>query len=344
VLVLFKPAAALLMLLQSTYITPIALLLGGWFVYTRTKLGLAVRLAMLALALLLSFWINVANVVFAAAVAALWPGFSIRERAWTVGLIAAANVAATAIASLVPGQSFRTLLPVGEWIPALMRLLSSASANTIHLPVMLALLALGAALLAVRRKWDARAAIGIAACAQIAVVALSEWVSRNGSDSRYITPPLFVLGVLAVGVIAIPVARKLHSPAMSFGLASLIVVALATRAFGFPSPSQARSYLIEATRPAAQSFGDRPCTHLIGDYWRVWMAAYHDMLTRPVPRKPVTFRSEMIRPYWDREPQKQRIYCAACSDGTVEFFRIQQGVPPLAVSSNDGAACRWTAR
>ena len=49
---------------------------------------------------------------------------------------------------------------------------------------------------------------------------------------------LFVFPLTMAYVIVQPV-RKLQSPALSTGLACLIVIAAATRAFGIPSPSRA---------------------------------------------------------------------------------------------------------
>jgi hypothetical protein len=272
----------------------------------------------------------------------------LRERGLALGIVAGTNVAANRISALFPGQSFRELLPFQEWAGAFGRLISDASANVVYTPVLLMMLLAGVVTLGLRRKWDARLAIGVAACAQIGVASLSEWVARNGSDSRYIVPPLFVLGILAAGVVVYPLTnavRRFQSPAAVIGIASLLIVAVATRAFGFPSPVRGTRYLEEATRPAAESFGSDRCTHMIGDYWRVWMAVYHDMLAgRKPPRHGVTFRSEVTRNLWDREPQEVRTYCGACADPTLEYFRVQQGVPALTKTSREAAVCHWTAK
>lgn len=347
-LVMFKAKAGLLMILQSTYIPPIALILCGWFAFTRKEWRLAARVICLAVALLLSFWINVANVVFIAVVAMLWPGFSWRDRIIGTGVVIAANAGATLVASLFPGQSFRELLPLSQWLDALNRLLTDASTFIADLRLLGLLLAAGAVLLARHRRWDPRYAIGVAACVQIGLVSLSEWVSRNNSDARYITPPLFVLCVLGAGTISGAVSwafRKLKSPSAAYATATLIVISAATLAFGFPSSARAAGYLEQATRPAAQSFGRGPCTHLLGDYWRVWMAVYHDMLTgRIPPRHGVSLRSNAIRALWDNEPQSKRTYCAACADGMLEYFRVQQGVPPLKLTWSNEVVCQWNVR
>ena len=75
------------------------------------------------------------------------------------------------------------------------------------------------------------------------------------------------------------------------------------------------------------------------------MAVYHDLLTRRTPpRYGITFRSDVTRALWDREPQNRRTYCSVCADTTLEYYRVHQRVPPLTPAGRDFTGCRWTAR
>jgi hypothetical protein len=168
-------------------------------------------------------------------------------------------------------------------------------------------------------------------------------VLKNGSGSRYVASPLFLL-VATGGVTLGALASRLIAGGAGIAVATLLVVTVATRAWGLPSLPRGRTLLERTTAPAAGLFSGGQCTHLIGDYWTVWMAVYHDRLTGRAPaRAGVSFRSDVVRELWDNLPEEKRRYCAACSDTGVEYIRALNRVPPLSSAGRTGETCHYRA-
>lgn len=353
-LLLLKSLAALVLLLGSTYLPPLFLLLAAVSVTIDPRIRWWwLRVPLVALLLALSLWINLANSVFAGVLLLLWPpgdNYDLRRRIAAIATLVTVFAGMQAFAKQFPGPDVQAWLPPSEWVDSLRRVLADASLRSVHARALMALLLAAMAFSAMKARrlvWNPGLALATAAAAQIAVAPASGWVAKNGYDSRYILSPLLILGALSLSTILIPVASSLIQ---TFGrdlavvMASLMLAAMCISAFGVPSPARGLGFIENSARPAAAVFERTGCTHLIGDYWRVWPAIFHDRLVGRQPaRWPVTFRSDAERSLQSGLPQAERTYCSDCEDKSVEYIRILLRIPPLRAAGQDKGVCLFRA-
>ncbi len=205
-----------------------------------------------------------------------------------------------------------------------------------HLPLGLTLLGAVGVLTLLKREGKAAAMTSISAAECLLVGAASlflamgllQWMQLNGYESRYLLPSM-ALGVSAVALfVSMQVMAFLRDPAQrSVAVIAPIILALVTMA-GFPAPSthKARNYLLEMSErenkvieadnvhdnmsAIAHEVIDSGCTHMTGDYWRVWTTIFHANLIlyeRGSDRKvwAIADWCGPTRPYWDFEPRSR---------------------------------------
>ena len=160
------------------------------------------------------------------------------------------------------------------------------------------------------RRWGERPALAAALCllgtaaAELLILGTTGWVYQNGFRSRFLAMtllaiatagPVLLLGLLLEG-------RPERWGRLANALALAILLPLAFLRYGPPSPAAARAAL--GTGPGAEdarTIVADGCTHVLGDYWRVWPAVFQSRVTlrdRGEDRKiwGIAFRST---PTWD---------------------------------------------
>jgi hypothetical protein len=248
---------------------------------------------------------------------------------------------------------------VGErlWWFALVELIRNtrASLTPLYWPLFLALVA-GTGLLllgvpAVRRH----AAVAVSAAATLAAAGLVSGVfmaSRahvlaNRCNFRYAIPSVFfweaallVLGLAPLSLAAGPRVRRALSAA-----GAALVVAAALVSYGWPSVSGVRAALLHPPGPpgdprAALDVADllaARCTHIAGDYWKVWPAVYRVNLARAERGDRavvwgVTYRSRPTQPLWAQVPlEETRLAVPAGGDPEADLYLQRFEFPPLVV-------------
>lgn len=347
-LAFFKPLAAVVLLLGGPYFLSLFLVLSALHVLLECQRWPAARWIGAAILLLLSFWVNVSNMVIALIAAAAWPRIEfvpLRTRLGALALVIASAAAILAFSSQFRGAEFRQLQPWTEWAGSIGRVAG-------NLPILmypaaaLAAIAAAVALQLMRRKawkYAPADALVLGALCQILATAASTWVARNAYDARYILGPVFVILAVALFILVGPAAagiERLSGPATASFACCLLCLAITTRVFGFPSPRSAIAQIERATSDVAAPVERLSCTHVIGNYWYVWETVFHDRMRTGERRLwGVTHRADVTRDLWTAMPVSERRYCALCSDTQVEHMRATEGVGPLRKEFEESGIC-----
>ncbi len=204
--------------------------------------------------------------------------------------------------------------PPSVWLPAWQRLVESA-ASYLTLPVLAIVGSLVAVLavfalrnrsaLAARRALAAGLVLLGTALAQLAALGITRWLQMNQLSTRYLTPGFLAVATALSAMLLIAAlegrSARWHRVANVLALAALLAV-VAFR-YGPPSVSRARTALEAGLGRDAHALVAAECTHVIGDYWRVWPAVYHANLMRwdkgeSRPVWGISFRAEPTRDLW----------------------------------------------
>jgi len=351
----FREHAALVLLIQSNYLPSLALLLAALSLSLSRGVHPVARYAGVAIMLFGSFWTNFANIVFGFSLFVLWPPspeYPWRRRALACALVAACyGFSMATAAAYSPQIAHREFLPVSEYWTSLSKLLADASRVLVNMPAVIALLSAALLAVAFQRPWRQSRLIErwshpavvliIASLIYIGAAGASAWVKKNNWDSRYISSQLLVIVCASASVLVKPLAGAVVQrlgQRTAPTVACLLVVAMATSAFGFPSRGRGTEILRKAMSRDENWYAHPSCTHLVGDYWRVWKLEFHDRLIgRKPPRFAVTDRAEWTRPEWNAGPERDRTYCSASDDPSIEHSRRVNAVPQLEPAGQYGA-------
>jgi hypothetical protein len=166
-----------------------------------------------------------------------------------------------------------------------------------------------------------------------------EWVRLNQCYARYTFPAIFLLqaalAILSVCQLSPAIKEKLIRRPFVLALSVLLIAALLT----YHSPS-----IKKMRRDLAGTIGGRTadilaarCTHVAGDYWRIWPSVFHANLVlhdlsdnRTVWG--VSYRSGPTRKGWERVPLDEvRIAVPLEDEQTAKFWLQTYGLPDMAV-------------
>jgi hypothetical protein len=237
-------------------------------------------------------------------------------------------------------------LAPSEWIAAWYGLLERQweSLSPQRLPAFLAsATALGLATLAwpaARRQapmaWRTADALVLSAAVIWLYTGTRLWVRLNGYTFRYLIPSVLMVqaAILTIGVAPLyhaagPNARK--------GLNAIAVAAMfggATLSFGYPSLSGVRSEFDRKFGAMTDDLIDARCTHLAGEYYRVWPAVFHAnvvLYERGEDRIlwAVTGRSEATAHLWRAVPPDQVRVAIPIGDREAAKLLKDFDFPPL---------------
>lgn len=143
---------------------------------------------------------------------------------------------------------------------------------------------------------------------QIGVMGTLAWVRDNEYNVRYLFPGLVGLcPAVAAVVLGPPLAAFPHLARRAGWIAAAAVPVAAVAGYGWPSVGAARAGLAFSTGRWTDDLLAANCTHVVGEYWLAWPAAFHANLTladRGDPRVlwAVTDRSKPTAAKWSAVP------------------------------------------
>ena len=256
------------------------------WVYTAT----ALVLAPLVLFRALSAWSS--SVGGAKSLGGRWRAAAGSEPTVALVLLGLALAAGLGMMYLAPWPHAidNTALPIAEWGPALTRLLDrtrrALGPNGWPWGLVVSALA-GLSLLnvpAVSRRASALRPAGplvLAAALHAVYVGTRAYVTTQKLNPRYLVADLLLLQAAAMVVAASPLCQALGRRALGVasGLTAPLLVMAAAWGFGAPSLSGVRADLDRTLGGSSAAVIDEGCTHVVGDFWRVWPVVFHANLT-----------------------------------------------------------------
>lgn len=264
----------------------------------------------------LAFWISPATLFWLVPLLVLRRVLGLVGRILLPLVIAGASFVAVLLAarwSVYQGTDLG-FAPIADWPRGWLALARNAGA-WLGLDVLLALaILLLAALLIFRlsRGMGGRPALAFALCllgtaaVELLILGTTGWVHLNGFRFRFLstvllalatTGPALYLGLLLEG-------RPARWGRVANVLALGLLLPLALWRYGLPSSAAARASLDAGQEAAAaREIADAGCTHVLGDYWRVWPAVFQSRVLlreRDEERKVwgITYRSTPTRDLW----------------------------------------------
>jgi len=191
---------------------------------------------------------------------------------------------------------------------------------------------------ALRASAVAAGCLFAAAVCHFAVIGMLDWVAHNGFNPRYATTSVIMLQC-AVAVFAgmqwHTVLGDRKAAIATAGLIIVLAVAVVLK-FGPPSPRGVRVILDKRFGTCTNDVLTSGCTHICGDFWKVWPAVFHVnmVLHEQGSRRRVwgiTNRSEPTQDKWRTIPMEQWRVAVPIKDPKnkadwwIEYFKL----PPL---------------
>jgi hypothetical protein len=168
--------------------------------------------------------------------------------------------------------------PPASW-PHAWATLARGGVRFLSLPLVAAVGAMLAASWLAWRSPRGRLAAGAGLClvataaAELAALGTSSWVHLNGLSIRFFFSGLLAAGMALpamAGILLLEGRERWHRGVNAAALLALLPVVWLR--FGPPSPAAARQAFEGHHKNAAEAIVATGCTHVIGNYWRVWPA------------------------------------------------------------------------
>jgi hypothetical protein len=183
--------------------------------------------------------------------------------------------------------------------------------------------------------WNAAAALLLAALLLILFTGRSRWALLNSSMPRYIYIAMLALQTGLLAALAAPLAGWLgkQGRVVAAGTAAGSIFAAIAVTYGQASASVVRACLDERLGGATAEIIQTGCTHVAGDYWRVWPAVFHanwKLREHGESRTiwGVAYRSLPTMTCWTRSADQQSAVAVLGKDEIAERL-LQQHFPPL---------------
>jgi hypothetical protein len=289
--------------------------------------------------LLLAFWVSLTALFW------LFPLALLRRRILDLSAVAVCFGASLLFSrlSIYRGATSFSAADLPDW-PLAWRTLAERSVDYLSLPLVLAAAGLLIAALLLRRRLAVSAGVTLLAAGlgELIVIGTTYWAKHNGWSIRYVAVELLAVGMLAPALALILLLEgrpeRWHRAANALGLAALLL-ATALR-YGAPSVARARTAL-DAFGGSTDEILASGTTHLLGDYFRTWPAAFHANVVRwergeRTPVWVISLRSGPTRHLWWRKDWTgARIAVLPGDEAEAERMRRRYGLPgpDLAVSS-----------
>lgn len=128
------------------------------------------------------------------------------------------------------------------------------------------------------------------------IVGATIFAKWNGYHHRYLIPSLIVLVVTLVGL---AVAQSRFSPARWTAVILAITSLGVVMRFGSPGIATVHAALDHRLSQPYLEARKASCTHLAGNYYRVWDTVFYSLVQGEQPFWGITFRSATTREQWD---------------------------------------------
>lgn len=254
-----------------------------------------------------------------------------------------------------PPRDDRRLIHWADYWPNLQRVWEDADRTYVALWLLPVVLIIGLVLFwrgtrsSESRREVLTAVVSIVAIAivYLFLVASSEWVWLNRSDSRYLTVTLFLLVFSSLLLIARALGERLIeqlSLSIAEALPAVLTIACATYAFGLPTPAVALNRLALQEEQALRDTHSAGCDVIAGEYFRAWMIVFRGKVQHaPEELLALTVRSEyQTRTRTAVDPQTSR-WCAVCDDPQFEFELTRRKIPVPPRAGRIGSICWYHA-
>lgn len=295
------------------------------------------------LVLCLACWVNVATPLW------LFPLLLVeKRRAWGDWLVVVGAAAVGAV--LMLGAEYRgtsrALVDVSEWAWSLGRLFGRFFALPVGVllgvPVVMALV--GLVLRPSREVLRKVLALVVGAVVCGLVMGVQLWVYLNLYAPRYLLPCVILVvtaGMLLGVTTLLARADAVRMHAVTVGLCCVLVGA-APVVLGPPSLERVRSDIALLGGAEAEEAIALRCTHLLGEYWRVWPAIFvaqwrlHEQGT---PRRiyGLADRGIVMRDEWMALPPAQWRVCLVLGGQLSEHVTSRLAVPELSPTGERGS-------
>ena len=191
---------------------------------------------------------------------------------------------------------------------------------------------------ALRASAVAAGCLSAAAACHFALIGMLDWAAHNGFNPRYATTSVIMLQC-AVAVFAgmqwHAVLGDRKAAIATAGLVIVLAVAVVLK-FGPPSPRGVRVILDKRFGTCTKDVLTSGCTHICGDFWKVWPAIFHvNMVLHEQGSKRcvwgITNRSEPTQDKWRTIPMEQWRVAVPIKDPKnkadwwIKYFKL----PPL---------------
>jgi hypothetical protein len=309
------------------------------------------RVCAATMLMVLASWMNLAvGPALMLIVAARWAAQGFRRRRAPLrllGLLLLGTIVGFVFERMAPyrdSQITRTT-PWRHWAAACESLLTNAieqsgPAYRVTLMLLAVAAALGMALLRGRRhvvSWHAAAGLLLSAFLLLLFAGRSRWAVLNASMPRYIYMAMFALQTGLLAALAAPLSDWFGKRGRLFGTwAAAVSIGVAIGfTYGQPSNAVVRACLDERLGGATDAMLQSGCTHVAGDYWRVWPAVYHanwKLRERGESRTiwGVAFRSLPTLARWTPSAGQQSVVAVLGNDAIAEYF-LAEHFPPLGI-------------
>ncbi|MGE0525955.1 MAG: hypothetical protein AB7G93_16535 [Bdellovibrionales bacterium] len=151
--------------------------------------------------------------------------------------------------------------------------------------------------------------VGIcSALAYAMVVGGTTFAQFNGFPRRYLIPSLMIWVVAWTGLFLhfVPLTANLRRAQKLIG--SMILIPLLMLRFGPPSPTRVQQALEKRFQPVYAQIPSS-CTHLAGDYYRVWDSVFYSRISGRPPLWGITYRADVVRDLWSLERFRKPRVC-----------------------------------
>jgi hypothetical protein len=193
-------------------------------------------------------------------------------------------------------------------------------------------------------------ALALAAIAIGLFMGTRKHVQANLYMFRFLSPSAFFLQASCLVLAVVPLAAVLASHRLRrlSLLASPLLVVAAVVSYGLPSLEGVRADVSQNRIPTITGIApldgirtedilDARCTHVVGDYWKVWPAVYnanrilHDRGERTIVWG-VSMRSQPTQCFWSKVPVETMRVAVPVGDPQAEEYLRRYGFPPLEIA------------